>query len=488
MKKKSLNAKRSIFARQTVSYILIIMVLSATFGFFFFATAKSHLEQEVGRKLQDIANIAAKNAPVERLKLIKVGDDETRMVLRLKEKFGDIREATGVDNIFIFYPDGTSLLDLRAEKPIGFQYSLRHFDKAFINALNKNESVSTGSYRSSSGTLFISAFAPIVDSENQLFAVVGVDAGTREVEVIEQMRSRLYLIAGLGVVLSIGLALILARTLAKPIQSMAKAAERIGHGDYEARVDLPSTTELQVLAESINIMAEQVQSRDAKLKEMTASVAHEIRNPLNSIKLLLSLHGENLQEQYGTPPPKELETLHYEIRKLNRFLTEFLTYSRPISLIQDEVSPFELAQNALDMAKAEAETKGIEVTLTAEPDLPRITVDRQRLEQSILNILLNAIVASENEGTAALHVRRSEGNSWIDFIIEDSGPGIPEEIMSKLFEPFFTTRDSGTGLGLSNAQKIVESHGGLILAQNKEEGGARFVIRLPITGLNSKER
>lgn len=488
MKKKMKKPVRSIYTAQTASYLLIILVISATFSLFFFSTAKNHLEREVGQKLKDIAAIAARNAPVERLELIKAGDDRSRMVLRLKEKLGEIQEATGVANIIIFRPDRTSLVDLRPDYPIGTVYVLPHFDESIITPLKRGEGINTGSYKNPSGKLYISAYAPVLDGENRLFAIVGVHAGTREVEVIEQMRTRLYFVAGVGVLLAFLLALVLARTLSRPISGMATTAQRIGRGDYEARVPVPSFAELGVLADSINEMALQVQRRDGQLKEMSASVAHEIRNPLNSIKLLVTLLGEELQDQEGDLPKKTLQSLHYEIGKLNRFLTEFLTYSRPITLTRDRVAPGDLARNAADMARAEADEKGVTLRVSTEPGLPDIRIDRERMEQSLLNLIINAVHESGEDGFVDLKIRKSNDGEGIEFVVEDAGPGMDEEAMERLFEPFFTTKQSGTGLGLSNAEKIVKSHGGILLAENIPTGGARFIIRLPLNRTDAKEQ
>jgi len=487
MEKVSKKPRWSIFTTQTISYLLIILVITATFSLFFFSTAKDHLEREVGSKLQDIASIAARNAPVERLDLIEPGDDQTRMVLRLKEKLGEIREATGVENIFIFRPDHVSLLDLQPDVLIGASYDLPHFDKAFLTDLELGESVSTGSYRTASDKLFISAYAPVMDVDGRLYAVVGVNAGTREVEVIEQMRSRLYLIAAAGVALAFVLALLLARMLTRPISGMAQTAERIGNGEYGARVSIPSTAELGVLADSINEMAQQVQRRDAQLKELSASVAHEIRNPLNSIKLLITLLGEELQEQGGSSSSETLATLHYEIGKLNRFLTEFLTYSRPVTLVRDRMAPAQLARSAADMARAEAGERGVELVVTADDGLPELHVDRDRLEQSLLNIVLNAVHACGEGGRVEINVRLSADARGVEFTVEDNGQGISKDVMDRLFEPFFTTKDTGTGLGLSNAEKIIKSHGGSIAADSKAATGARFVVFFPLTRRNPKE-
>jgi signal transduction histidine kinase len=468
----------SILLAQSASYLLVIIIMSVTFGVFF-ATAKSHLELEVGKRLQDTSNIAARNAPLDRLALIKVGDDETRMVLRLKEKLNEIREATGVKNIFIFRPNQSSLLDLAPGKAIGSVYRLAHFDRKYLAELRQGRSVSTGSYRASSGALYISAYTPIMDENNRLFAVVAVDAGTKEIEVIDQMRANFVFIAGVGVLLAVALSLVLARHLTNPIRDMAATAESIGRGDYGARVEPPSTRELKALAGSINRMAEQVASRDAKLKELSASVAHEIRNPLNSIKLLITLLDEELEGRTNKTQKATIATLHQEISKLTRFLSEFLTYSKPVVLNRDEVSPLDLIRRVVDLSAAEAQERQVRLSLDADEDLPLIRVDRDRLEQSLLNIVLNAVDAANRRGTVRLSVRRSPDDGGLDFVVDDTGPGIEPEMRERVFEPFFTTRDCGTGLGLSNARKIVTGHGGQIRITDAPGGGARFVIHLP---------
>ncbi len=471
--------ERSIYAKQLLLYALIILLISGVIGFFFFSTAKQHLEDEIGKKLQYIARIASGNIPAERLELIRAGDDQSRMVLRLKEKLSQIREATGVENISVFRPDSTSLLDLDPAVRIGAQRQIGHFTQDFLQRLEAGQSVSTRGYLAGDEAFFISAYAPVQDPEGRLFAIVGVDAGAGELAVIGRLRAHLYWITFAGIAIACLLALFFTRSITAPIRQIAQLAEQLGAGNYAARVSTRSRDEVGTLAQSINRMAEQVRRRDAALKEMAASVAHEIRNPLNSIKLLISLLAEELKDSRKDAQTSTIQTLHYEIGKLNRFIEDFLTYARPITLIHDQVPAASLVSSVLEMAAAEARAKDIELDAEVAGGLADLSVDRLRLEQTLLNLVINAIQACEGGGRVALRACRAPGGGGMDFVIEDTGPGISPGDLPQIFDPFFTTKMDGTGLGLTNAQKIAAEHGGSIRAGNRPEGGARFTLHLP---------
>ena len=474
---------RSIYAKQLLQYILIILLISGGIGFLFFNTAKGHLEREVGRKLQYIARIGAKSTPIERLQLIRVGDDQTRMVRREKEKLQEIQAATGVARIGVFRPDGFSLLDID-DRLIGSRVGLPHLTAVMRDQLAAGGSVNTTGYLAAGDEFFISAYAPMTDAHGKLAAIVGVDAGAGELALISQMRSRLYLITFLCIAGAGLLALLFVRSITSPVRQMALTAERLGAGNYQARASVNSRDEVGILGEAINRMAEQVRARDAALKEMGASVAHEIRNPLNSIKLLIALLDEQLGVEKEPGRRKTIDTLHYEIGKLNRFIEEFLTYARPVTLIRDQVVAADLVVTVIDVAAVEASTRNVTLELAKVDRRSAISIDRLRMEQTLLNIVMNAIQACPDGGKVKVYLSRSEDDGGLDFITEDSGSGIEPDVLPHLFDPFFTTKADGTGLGLANARKIVVEHGGRIQADNLPAGGARFTIHLPADRLS----
>ncbi len=467
----------SIFVKQLASYLLLLLLLTLLFTLLLFPVGREHLEAEIGRKLQDIARIAARNMPPERLALIREGGETTRMVMRLEQKLAQIQEATGVTNIFVFRPDKRALLDLDPSVQIGERYHALPISKE-LSRLAAGEAVNTHAFENEAGQLVMEAFAPIRQG-GRLMAIVGVKGGASELEIIEEMHERFDRLTFLALVFASLVAFLLARSITAPLRRIAQMAQAVGKGDYNVRVAVRSRDEIGLLADTIHRMAEQIERREQALRQITATVAHEIRNPLNSIKLLVSLLEEELEEAGVTDTGETIETLHYEIGKLNRFLTEFLTFARPVSLEKKPVHPAELVSAIEGLVELEGKTRRIEITSDVAPDLPEVFVDRHRIEQVLLNLAINAVMSSSSGGEVRLGAHPGPDGKGVVFFVEDRGPGIPPEVFPHLFTPFFTTRKEGTGLGLANARKIVQEHGGEIRAENRPGGGARFEFFLP---------
>ncbi len=468
----------SIFVRQVAFYLVFILLVVGVAGQLFFATARSHLESEVGGKLESVARIAARDAPLVQLDLIRVGADRSRMVLRLKQDLEKIREATGLLNLYVFRPDLTSLLDLDSTVTIGSRCVLPQLGNDALERLRRLPSIHTLGYATPAGAIQMSAYAAITDSTGALAAIVGVDAGSAELEILERMRARLYWIAAGCAGLAFVAALLFARSITRPIRHIADVAGRLGAGDYTARADVHTRDEVEVLASAVNRMAEEVRQRDAALKEMAASVAHEIRNPLNSIKLLLALLADDIAAGREASRVETLQTLEYEISKLTRFTEEFLTWSRPASVLREPLDPLALIGSVVDLAAGEARERGVLLAVEPGAALPPIAGDRHRLEQALLNLVINAIQASPDGGQVLVSASASAPGQ-VGIVVQDSGPGVPAEHRARLLEPFFTTRADGTGLGLANASKIAAEHGGIIRLDSGT-GGARFILELPV--------
>jgi len=221
--------------------------------------------------------------------------------------------------------------------------------------------------------------------------------------------------------------------------------------------------------------------RLAAVGRMAGGVAHEVRNPLSSIKGLALL----LKNKFpaGSREQDTADLLIQETERMNRTITEMLSFTRPSALRPGQVDLARLLTRSLELIRAEAAENGIATALEAPPDLPPVLGDVDRLQQVVMNVLLNAIQAMEQGGrlTVGLGVR-AEGRT-VELRISDTGQGIAADLLPQVFYPYFTTKQGGTGIGLAISQKIIADHGGSIEMESEPGQGATVIIQLPVAPL-----
>jgi two-component system, NtrC family, sensor histidine kinase HydH len=217
--------------------------------------------------------------------------------------------------------------------------------------------------------------------------------------------------------------------------------------------------------------------RLASLGRLAAGVAHEIRNPLSSIRGFAQFFqnrfkGQEKEQEYASVMVREVD-------RLNRVITELLDFARPKEPHRELHSAGEILEQTLKLLESELAKKNIAVEKNLGASLPRILVDRDQLSQAFLNLLLNALESMEGAGKIRISME-SGGAEVLAISISDTGRGIPKEDLERVFEPFFSTKRKGTGLGLAIVHQIVESHKGEIQVESREGQGATFRITLPI--------
>ncbi|MFQ5457838.1 MAG: nitrogen regulation protein NR(II), partial [Myxococcota bacterium] len=219
----------------------------------------------------------------------------------------------------------------------------------------------------------------------------------------------------------------------------------------------------------------------ATLGTLTAGLAHEIRNPLVSVKTFLQLLPERLDdEEFRT---SFLQITTGEVERITDLLNELLEFARPSDPIYSPEDLPKVVDQMATLAKNEAFKHGVSVTTRYDTDLPQVTVDPKQIKQVVQNLLNNAIQATPKGGTVHLDVRAyhgPEGEPQVQIEVADTGKGIPEEDLENLFTPFFTKRDTGTGLGLAMTHRIVTDHRGKIEVKSQVESGTSFTITLPL--------
>ncbi len=217
--------------------------------------------------------------------------------------------------------------------------------------------------------------------------------------------------------------------------------------------------------------------RLASLGSLAAGVAHEIRNPLSSLKGFATY----FRERYADNPDdrETAETMISEVDRLNRVITQLLEFARPLTMNRLPTSIQTVIRHALRTVEGQTRERGIAIETDLPPEIGEIPLDADRISQVFLNLFLNAIAAMDQGGILRISLKRRDDRT-IRIAIADTGAGIRKEDLPRVFDPYFTTKPSGTGLGLPIVQKIVEAHGGEILLESEPGRGTTAILLLPV--------
>jgi PAS domain S-box-containing protein len=221
----------------------------------------------------------------------------------------------------------------------------------------------------------------------------------------------------------------------------------------------------------------------ASLTTLAAGVAHEIKNPLGSLSIHIQLIRKALQgkrEIEAAFLERHLGVVDEEIDRLNKIVVDFLFAVRPMDVQLRDSDPAALVAGIAEFIKPEAEKAGVMVELDLEEGVPRVALDERLMKQAVLNLVKNALAAMPGGGKLRLAAERVKESDELRISVEDTGVGISEEDLPKIFEPYFTTKENGTGLGLTITFKIVREHGGEIMVSSRPGLGSTFMIILPI--------
>ena len=361
---------------------------------------------------------------------------------------------------------------------------------------------------------YLAAYEPLRSLGGATVGIIGV--GVRE-GYYAQIRDRViisfFAIAGLGFLVILVATYGIMGNILRPIGEMADAARKIAAGDFNQMIRATGEGEVAVLASSFNSMLESLRTmradleawgrtleekvdqrsrellamqvrmarteRLASLGMLSAGVAHEINNPLGGVLALSALALEDLPED--DPGRENLEEVVRQAQRCKAIVKGLLDFSRQSASSSEPVDLGRVTQEALALVKPQAAFFNVDLVCAFEPNLPPVMADRAEIQQVVLNIIMNAVQAMDEQGRLTLTTSSSEG--FAELAVSDTGRGIPPDQIGHVFDPFFTTKDEskGTGLGLSIAYGIVSKHGGTIAVESEVGVGTTFTIRFPVT-------
>lgn len=352
---------------------------------------------------------------------------------------------------------------------------------------------------------YITAYEPIRDINGRIVGILYV--GILEQKYTDIQRQMVLIFVGITLAvaaLSTLFALWISRQISMPIRNLVAASQQLANGNLEAKVELTSRDELGKLAHRFNQMAEALRQRDERLKEFTkrkimeserlatvgqlaANVAHELNNPLQGIVTYSSLLLE--KDICDEPSRQNIEKIAIQAgrcREIIRGLLDFSRQKKPQKTLTDINA---LLRRCISLVENQALFHNIAVAQNLDGSLPMIVVDPSQIERVFLNLIINAAEAMDEGGTLTLTTSYGLNAKSMDIEVKDTGHGISIENMQRIFNPFFTTKEigHGVGLGLAISYGIVKEHNGEITVESEIGSGATFTVSLPIVTEVSEE-
>ncbi|NQU28902.1 MAG: HAMP domain-containing histidine kinase, partial [Candidatus Marinimicrobia bacterium] len=289
---------------------------------------------------------------------------------------------------------------------------------------------------------------------------------------VDQLIGSLFWIFILTIIAAISLAFIFSRSLIRPVIRLADYTEAISKNIYTEPVYLNRRDELGTLNTALVDMHHEIRNNEQQNKELLSSIAHEIKNPLGGIEIYTGLLEEELPD--NADHKEYLSKIISELQNLKRIILEYLDYARPPKSNLQYQKIDTIISDAVSILKPELEMKNIHCNIVGEG---QVVTDESKMRRVLVNLLKNSIEAVERDGQIDISIDEDSEN--VKIAIRDDGEGIAEAVKAKIFQPHYSTRDRGYGLGLAIVSTIIDELNGTIVVKSEINQGAEFLITLP---------
>src|SRR5512133_2947988 len=435
--------------------------------------ARRALEEELGVRLVAVARAAAATLPADRVAGLSPGDEGTRTLAHVRARLDALARATNT-RLFVIRPDRTALADSAGQHRIGESPPALERDRLEIAEAARGRALpSQVLFEGRDGRLYKTGYAPLVAEDGAVVGVVGADGTAASFATLRAFRQLLVALGLGGALIAAALAALAGVSVTRPLMRLTEAAERIGRGDLATPLwRRVRQDQIGVLRDTLEEMRASLQARDEERETLLAGIAHEVRNPLGGMELFTGLLAEELA---GRPEAAHVARIRAELETLSRVVDEFLDYARARPLQTEPCELAGLVAEVADLVQPLAAARGVRIEASGRG---RCAADREKLRRAVLNLARNAVEATPDGGTVEIVAAEDdEGGATAEVL--DRGPGLTAEARAKLFRPFFTTRERGTGLGLALAKKVADAHGGTLELAPREGGGTVARLAVP---------
>jgi len=469
--------RATILVKLVGALVLPVVALFTLFAFVAYEVSRRDLDAELGHRLTSIASSAALQIRDPKyISDLSEGDENEELYKQGIARLAVVGKATGA-RLFLIDKTYGARGDTAEAVVIGKPVHQARIDRTELaRVFDRGETVSSVTFEGNDGVFYKTGYAPLVGTgaDKSTLLALGAQAPASYFESLAALRRQLFAWGAGLVIVSLLAAVIATLLITRNVRKLATAAERIGAGDLREPVTVRTRDELGVLAQTMDRMRRQLAERDAKMQQMLAGIAHEVRNPLAGMTLFADILKDELPD--GDERRSHVEKIQRELGYLERVVNDFLEYARRP---RPELALVPLPELLAEVAQM-ATTADVEVSVT--PGAPEhVNADKAQLRRALLNLARNAAQAATAAGqkgkdVVKLSAREQGGELWLS--VWNRGKEISPETSGKLFEPFYTTREKGTGLGLAFARDIAVDHGGRIELQSAD-GETTFSLVLP---------
>jgi signal transduction histidine kinase len=469
--------RATILVKLLVALVVPTVALFTLFAFVAFEVSRRDLDHELGARLEAIAASATPQIRGKYLTELVPGNEEDRGYQNVIKKLQAIADATGAQ-LFVFDDQYNSRGDTAPGVAIGTHYFRAELDRAeLVRVFELGRTASSVTFIGNDHKIYKTGYAPVRASETepQIVLALGAQAPASYFARLADLRDRLFAWGTGLLAVSVMAAVVATLLITRNVRRLVAAAERIGSGNLREPVRIESDDEIGVLGQTMERMRQQLAERDARTQQMLAGIAHEVRNPLAGMTLFAGILRDELPEDDARRG--HVERIRRELGYLERVVNDFLEYARrPKPELRNEPCDALLAE------VAQLTSTGDIPVETAPCDGLMARADRGQIRRALLNLAKNAVqaaTAAGHRGGGAVRLSAEERGDELALAVWNRGHEIPPEICERLFEPFYTTREKGTGLGLAFVREIAADHGGRIEVKSAS-GETTFTLVLPL--------
>ncbi len=398
-----------------------------------------------------------------------------------------IKEVAGVDTATIFFGDlrvSTNVLDAEGERAVGTRVSQEVRDVVLVEGVGYTGPAYVVNEN------FITRYEPLRNHQGQIVGMLYVGARQASfLNLVNELDARILVIALGSILVAVMIAIPISRSITRPVETLAEANERVALGDRTLSVPVQGAGELASLARSFNSMVETLRTTEqqliqseklASVGQLAAGVAHEINNPLGTILLFSDIMRKELPPE--DPRRDDVEMIIDETTRCKVIVSDLLNFARQNEVLAQTTDVNALLTETINKMGVQSIFDPVEITPQLDAKLPTIQADPGQLKEVFINLMTNAAEAMEKGGTLTVRTGMAE-DGMIEISFQDTGCGIPDENLSKIFTPFFTTKPigKGTGLGLAIVYGIIKMHRGQIYVESEAGVGSTFTITLPVS-------